>query len=404
MDRFPAVRSRWFSSLQMLELDACTRCRECVDVCPVVRAGFPDGAMERIAGWRRLGTPSARFISRLTKASFAGTDRVALFSSLFRCTSCGACSVVCESGLALPALWESMMGAGREMGFCDAAVEQVADAVLHEKSPFGRGDGERVAWIPAGSRIADSAPIGLFAGCTSAFRQPELGQAALRILEASQTEFCMLKDGESCCGSILFRTGSWKEYRETVLSMIADLLARGVETLLVLCAGCLKTISVDWPRVYGGELPFRPVPFSVFLRDLIREGRIGFGSGRPLRVAYHDPCHGARHLMHRLGRDWVFEAPREVLAAVPGLVVVEFAQNREHQVCCGAGGGVKAGDPGLALRIATEKLAEAGGLQAGIIASTCPFCRRNLDDARERTGSAVEILDVVQLADRLMGQ
>jgi len=106
--------------------------------------------------------------------------------------------------------------------------------------------------------------------------------------------------------------------------------------------------------------------------------------------------------MHPLGRDPVFEAPREVLAAIPGLELVEFDRNREHQVCCGAGGGVRAGEPALALRIAREKIAAVDGMRAQIVASTCPFCRRNLDDAREACGSPVEVLDLVQLADRMM--
>ncbi|MEN6342712.1 MAG: (Fe-S)-binding protein [Methanospirillum sp.] len=402
MDRFPDVRSQWFSPLQMLELDACTRCQECVGACPVVGAGYPDGAMERIAGWRRLGAPSTRLLSRLARRPSSESDRLALFSSLYRCTSCGACSVVCESGISLAPLWESMRGAGREMGFCDAEVERIAGTVLEGRNPFGRSRGERAGWIPAGTRIADAAPIGFFAGCTSAFRQPEIGLAALRVLERSGTGFCMLGKKESCCGSFLFRTGSWKTYGETIVAMIDDLRERGVETLLVLCAGCLKTIAIDWPRVYGRELPFRVVPFSVFLRDLVRDGTIRFGPGRTLRVAYHDPCHGGRQLMHRLGRDWVFEAPREVLAAMPGVEVVEFERNREHQVCCGAGGGVKAEDPDLALAIARRKVAAADGMHADLIASTCPFCRRNLDDVREAVGSPVECCDVVQLADRMM--
>lgn len=402
MDRFAETQSRWFSPLQMLELDACTRCQECVRACPVVTAGYPGGAMERIAGWRMLGTPPGRLLSRLARAPAGGPDRVALFSSLFRCTSCGACSIVCESGIACAPLCESMMGAGREMGFVDPGVEKVAGMVMRGRNQFVPGNAARGDWIPEGTRIADAAPIGLFAGCMAAFRQPELGRAALRILERSGTRFCMLQEKESCCGSILFRSGSWPGYRATLVAMIEDLEARGVKTLLVLCAGCLKTILLDWPRVIDRELPFQPVPFAVFLRDLVREGKIRFGGTEGLRVAYHDPCYGGRHLMHPLGRDRVFEAPREVLAAIPGLELVEFDRNREHQVCCGAGGGVKAGEPALALRIAREKIAAVDGMRAQIVASTCPFCRRNLDDAREACGSPVEVLDLVQLADRMM--
>ena len=398
---FAEVQSRWFSPLQMLELDACTRCQECVDACPVVRAGFPDGAMERIAGWRGTGTRSTGLIARLLLKTPSGSDLTALFESLFRCTTCGACSFVCESAISTTSLWESMRGAGRELGFRNAAVEKIVDSIGQMKNPYNAVHKTRTAWIPENIPIADLAPIGFFAGCTVAFRQPELGRAALRILTKSNTDFCMLKN-ESCCGSFLFRTGSWGEYKDTILSMIQDFEKRGVKTVLFSCAGCLKTATIDWPRVYGRPLPFKTMPFSVFLRDLIREKKIRFSSPLPRRVAYHDPCHGGRHLMHPLGRDWVFEAPRDVLLAIPGLELVEFPENRVGGVCCGAGGGVKIGVPDLASIIAREKIKSVQQMSADILASTCPFCRRNLGEACTTAGSQVEVLDVIELVDRMM--
>jgi heterodisulfide reductase subunit D len=355
--------------------------------------------MERIAGWRRLGTPAARLVSLLTRSPSSEADECALFTSLSRCTSCGACSVVCESGISCTALWESMMGAGRDLGFCDPRIEEVAEAIAETGNPFGDDDRERTAWIPEGIEVAEAAPVGLFVGCTAAFRQPELARAAVRVLERSGTRFCMTR--ESCCGSFLVRTGSRTAHADAVRAMIEDLRVRGVTTLLVLCAGCLRTITLDWPRWYGGPLPFRTMPFSVHVRSLVREGRLRFADQGSLRVAYHDPCHGGRHLMHRIGREWAFEAPREVLVALPGVVVVEFAENREHQLCCGAGGGIRALDPALALSIAGEKVSAGDGMRADCIASTCPFCRRNLDDACRSTGSSLEVLDLVQLVDRM---
>jgi heterodisulfide reductase subunit D len=400
----PGIRARWFSPVQMLELDACTRCLECVAACPVVRAGFPDGAMNRVEGWRGMDSPSSRILARVFRKTSSGPDVPAFFSNLSRCTTCGACSIVCESAIDIPALSESMRGAGRELGFTDPTVEKTAGTILRTKNPYDGAPESRNAWIPDDSRIAASARIGFFAGCTIAFRQPEVGRAALRILAGSNTEFCMLGNQESCCGSFLFRTGSWKEYSDTITGMIEDFRKRGIETLLVPCAGCLKTITIDWPRVYGRPLPFRTMSFAVFIRDLIRNGKIKFASRPAFRVVYHDPCHGGRHLKRFLGPDEVFEAPREVLCALPGLELVEFPENREYQICCGAGGGVKAGDPGLAHTIAGEKMDRMQRLDAEILASTCPFCRRNLDDARLEAGLSFEVLDLIELVDRAMDQ
>lgn len=176
------------------------------------------------------------------------------------------------------------MGAAREMGFVNATIERTVRIIIEKKNPYGNSSADRAAWIPADIPVADAAPTAFFAGCTAAFRQPEVWQAALRILERSGTSFCMLKEQESCCGSFLFRTGAWEEYTATILPMIEDLKARGVKTLLVSCAGCLKTITIDWPRVYGKELPFRAIPFTAFIRDLIREKKIQFRPSPPLRV------------------------------------------------------------------------------------------------------------------------
>ena len=98
----------------------------------------------------------------------------------------------------------------------------------------------------------------------------------------------------------------------------------------------------------------------------------------------------------------VDEAPREIIQAIPGLELVEFPENREIGVCCGAGGGVKTGHPDLSQKIAGEKIDSLSRIGADILASTCPFCKRNLDDARVTAGSAIEVLDVIELADRMM--
>lgn len=82
--------------------------------------------------------------------------------------------------------------------------------------------------------------------------------------------------------------------------------------------------------------------------------------------------------MHHLGPDLAFEAPRGLLCAMPGVELLEYEKNRKNQVCCGAGGGTRTRHPELAIAIAKEKISAADRMDAGILASVCPFCRRNL--------------------------
>lgn len=386
----------------MLELDACTRCMACVEVCPTITSNDPDGAMERIDNWKKL-TPSPLLMKLFQRSEpdYSGilTD---ISATLTRCTSCGRCAVVCESGIQTSQLWESMRGVCRDRGYRDEALEKKAETVFEKGNPYGEEQKSRSSWIPSSTTIADTAPIAFFAGCTIAFRNPDLGRAALRFLAASKTEFCILDNEEFCCGSILFRTGAWREYADPILSMIHRIQEKGVREVLVPCAGCLKTLTLDWPRVYGSPLPFRVTPFPQFIRDIIREGKVSFHPDITARVIYHDPCHGGRHLLHILGEDSVFDAPREVLSAIPGITALEFADNRQNQSCCGAGGGLKTADPAFSVEIATRKLDTIKEQKVDILVSSCPFCERNFSDALNTGEHTCTVMDMIELVDQAL--
>lgn len=403
-EQFKEAQSRWFSPVQQLEIDACSRCQECIQICPIVKEGFPDGAMERIATWQKVSNHITGFFSGWLDRSMDDDLLMHISSTLARCTSCGLCGIVCESGISTASLWESMRGACMDLGFREPVAEKNAKSILEKKNPYEEAITTRTSWIPASAKIAETAEFCFFPGCTIAFRNQELGRAVLRILNNANVPFCMLGDEESCCGSFLFRTGFEEAYADTIRGMITVLESKGVETLLVSCAGCMKTIIHDWPRIYGKPLPFKVMSFSCYIRDLIREQKIRLRYDQNMRVVYHDPCHSGRNLMHSLGKDTVFEAPRDVLTAIPGLILIECEDNREFSTCCGAGGGVKAEEPSLAQSIASRKLEEIEGLNPDILATTCPFCEKNLADASRERGSVLKIMDVIELVDQTMEQ
>jgi heterodisulfide reductase subunit D len=179
----------------------------------------------------------------------------------------------------------------------------------------------------------------------------------------------MLGKDEWCCASALVRTGQRDLMKEHAVHNIEALKDRGVKTVLFACAFCLRAASIDCPRWYVGYMPFKTMPLSAYLREKIRKGE---------------------------GKDWAFEARRDVLQSIPGIEFAEMARNRALQCCCGAGGGVKGGIPDLALDMAQARVKDVEETGSQIVASTCPFCRRNIMDASTAADSPVKVVDAAR--------
>ncbi|MCW4032178.1 MAG: (Fe-S)-binding protein, partial [Candidatus Bathyarchaeota archaeon] len=139
--------------------------------------------------------------------------------------------------------------------------------------------------------------------------------------------------------------------------------------------------------------------FEVFhtielIKQLLDEGKIKFTTEYNKTVTYHDPCHLGRHM-------GIYEIPREIYKKIPGLNLVEMKRNRNFAWCCGAGGGVKIGYPEWAVEISKERLEEAKETGAKVISSTCPFCLTNLSDANDNYNFEMEVLDLIEILDKL---
>jgi heterodisulfide reductase subunit D len=272
-----------------------------------------------------------------------------------------------------------------------------------DRNPYMAKQEERLCWVPKDIKVQESGDIVYFAGCTAAYRQQALGVATVRILDRLGVPFAMLGKDEWCCASALIRTGQREVMAEHAVHNIDALKDAGAKNVLFACAGCLRNAAIDWPMWYEGYIPYETMPLSVFLRDKIKSGEVEYKIPLNYRFTYHDPCHNGRHLMHLKGKDWAFEAPRDVVQSIPGVKFQEMVRNRALQRCCGAGGGVKAGIPDLALDCAKARVQDATDVQAEVVASTCPFCRLNLIDGRNAAKSPIKMVDIVEMMAASMG-
>jgi glycolate oxidase len=242
----------------------------------------------------------------------------------------------------------------------------------------------------------------LFLGCVYSYQDPRAVAAIVRVLEAAGVEYGVLGADEGCCGYIDLLAGAEGAFDEVARERAEAILETGAGILVTPCAGCHRSFS----QLYREAVPAWPADMEVlhlveFLDRLLEEGSIPLADGGEVSmIAYHDPCDLGRH-------SGVYDAPRRVLAALPGVVVEEFPEAREEAGCCGGGGALRAFDAVEAQRIGGQRLSTlVEGIDA--VATACPSCKGNLrlaaaGIAREG-GPRRRVLDVVEVvASRLEG-
>ena len=133
--------------------------------------------------------------------------------------------------------------------------------------------------------------------------------------------------------------------------------------------------------------------YTQLIADLIEQGKLTFSKEVNKVVAYHDPCF--------LGKqNGIYDEPREIIKSIPGVSLVEFDRSRERSLCCEGGGGrmwVEASQSGE--RLAEIRVKDAVELGAEILATACPFCLLNLEDAVKSTGyeQSLQVRDIMEL-------
>ncbi|MHC1624831.1 MAG: (Fe-S)-binding protein [Methermicoccaceae archaeon] len=407
-----------FLSKQLMELDACTRCNECLNWCPVYEEIKEDrfNPLDRpLTEEEKLNfAPNYRIQNLRKKVNDSYGLRSMLFGpkdpskewlesykiQSYMCTTCGICKTVCESGIDTVELWEATRANLVDMGMGPYGKQAGFLEMIKSGNVFNAPQSDRLCWLPSDIEPRENAEVAYFVGCTAAFRMQKVAVATVRVLDELGVPFTLLGEDEYCCGSVFIRTGQIappSPVAEMVKKNIEGLKKRGVKKVVYACAGCVRTSALDWPKIYGGKLPFEVLTLAEYLTDLHNEGYdFNFKKPIPERVTYHDPCHSGRHM-------GVYDAPRQLIQSIPGLELVEMKRSRELQRCCGAGGGIKAGAPDLAISMAQKRVQDAIETGATSLLSTCPFCRRNLKDGIKAMNSSMKMEDVMVYLAEAMG-
>ena len=392
----------------MLELEkyrknvfACERCGVCVykynsfsthRVCPV---------LEHSVGFEPYNPRGRMAVARgILEGELKYTE--ALANVLTACSTCMGCVQQCgardmETGefkICVPEVTEAMRADVVNLGLAPPGYKAIASRIEKNRNPYAEPNEERWKWAEGLNLSFDKEKIIYYVGCTSCYRRKEIATDTVNILKKLGIPFGVVED-EWCCGSPLLRTGHRALAEKMARHNVEEL--KGAETVITSCAGCIKAFRQDYPKM-GMELPFNAVHITEFLGGLMDEGKLKPKERIAKKVTYHDPCHIGRHM--EFG---IYDQPRALLKAIPGIEYKEMFMTRENSWCCGAGGGMKVSNPEMTVEIATDRLKHAKEADAEAIVSSCPFCKTNITDAVKATGSKLEVYDITELLAKSLG-
>ena len=366
----------------------CYGCAKCTGVCPI----------------DIVGDYSPRKIHRRTQT---GVD---LFTSedLWLCTTCMNCLRVCPKEVDMI----QIMPAVRERAVLDGSVPDELQKAFEDTAKFGNPLGQpqrkRAAWaknaevpVPIMASLNGDGPADVlwYVGSYPSYhpRGIDASLAAARIFNALGVNFAILGKEEKDDGDTQRLAG------ETGLfEMLAE---HNIEVFNKYEWG---TLVVTGPHEYNAfnneysKLGFeRPVlHYTQFLAERLHDLKPLLKESVEARVTFHDPCYLGRH-------NGEYDAPRELLRAIPGLELVEMGRCRENGYCCGGGGGGMWLDSftqdHTRMRLSERRVLEAVEYEADILAVCCPFEVSRFEDAAKSTGNdQLKVLDILELLDHSM--
>ncbi|MHA1246586.1 MAG: (Fe-S)-binding protein [Candidatus Thorarchaeota archaeon] len=316
-----------------------------------------------------------------------------LAERIFGCFMCGRCREECKkaAGIDIIAITQAMRQDFVEAGVkIPQAADQMAQSILETGNIFNDTPEDHVAWAES-LEFEEGSGVLFFPGCLASHRFKEKTATLVKMLQAAGYKLDFLGKEQACCGTPFWVTGHMEKAREWAEKTVAKYKERGVHTIITPCPSCYRAFKEVYPQILGvDELPFEVRHSSEVLEDIVREKKLDLKHEVNVVLTYHDPCEIGRY-------HGIYEPPREVLKAVPGVELREMPRNRAEAFCCGGGGGVKLTYPEKSEKVAVARLEEALGTGASVVTTACPACELNLTHAVYAKDAEVRVLDIAEI-------
>ncbi|PKQ28724.1 MAG: hypothetical protein CVT63_01360 [Candidatus Anoxymicrobium japonicum] len=318
--------------------------------------------------------------------------------ALYTCMLCGSCEDRCYPVKQLHPLWVIQLM--REQAVADgwAPLDHFSEMLENlEKTdnPYGIPSEKRVEWtkgLKMKNALSERVEYLLFVGDDySRPSQAKRAGAVARVLDHAGVDYGTMGAAEVSSGSAPLLIGDRDFFETFAAANIEQFEKAGVTKVVTADPHAYAVLREEYTKTYDMEV----YHFAEMAAKLIKDGALKPSKEVKVKAVYHDPC--------RLGRRMsVFDEPRAVLEAIPGLQLLEFERARKNALCCGGGGGVFFWESEFALQVAKERLFEAEHVGAEAIVTACPICVRMFSDAVAERKSNMKIYDLAELLDQAL--
>ena len=402
LESFGVKRFEDFTWKHMLDFYSCADCGRCSDNCPANAAGRPLSPRFLSIKARDYSFQHYPVFGRTSARQEALIGSIYSEDEIWSCTTCGACEEECPLLIEYIDKIVDLRRGQVDDGKVPQSIQRPLKALETRGNPYGKLEKKRADWtldkefrLSCKVRILDdkrSADTLYFVDSITSYddRIQAIGRATARILDHIGENFGIMGALEKDSGHDVRRFG------EEML--FVELSSHNVQAIKA--CGASRIVTAD-PHAYNAlKNEYKDVPPVEHIAQVIaREMDDGNISFKPVRNAdavytYHDPCYLGRH-------NKLYDDPRRVLDAIPGLRRVEMDRCRDRSFCCGGGGLMLFYEPKEDQRMGVKRVQMAADAGANVIVTACPFCMVNMEDAIKVAGmeGKMTAIDLAELVD-----
>lgn len=402
-----------FTQTQLIDLYACVECGRCTNMCPAAGTGKMLSPMDLITKMRdHLTEKGAAVTSRtpwMPSFAFSQTtaNQIALQASevaataeaaasvyeknligdviteqeLWACTTCRNCEDQCP---VMNEHVEKIIDMRRYLvmteGSMPAEAQRALNNIERQGNPWGINRKDRMKWIeglngqyevPTVKQVEEFEYL-FWVGSMGSFdlRSQKISQAFVKLMHEAGVKFAILGNEEKNSGDTARRIGNEFLFQQLAQENIALFEAYEVKKIVTCDPHAYNTFKNEYPE-FG--LKAEVYHHSELLAQWVKEGRLKPTKEVKERITYHDSCYLGRY-------NEIYDKPRVILEAIPGVEVVEMKRSGCDSMCCGAGGGLMWMEEHEGTRVNVARTEQALEVNPTAIASACPYCLTMIND------------------------